>query len=499
MKKYSPVQRRLAATLTVLSCLISGKSVASSEGLLAFQPVAPQAKSGMVMASTPPAPLAPRVAQKSAVDNHATSTTHTVFAKSNATNVDRQTARAPGENEIRLLFNDAVNTALGMSPEVRGAQFNTEAAQANVDEAKGQRWPQVDVGTRSKSVQFGGGERGYSDSRPAVTVNVATTLLDFGRTSNTIKSREALHLAAKENTGAQAENIAWQVSSALIELSKQRQIIVLSQKYVARMNELVEMLDGIVKVDQGRRSELTQARGRFLQAQSSLDTAISRARDTEIILNRLLGDTPVPLPTAPVWNLKPGELNKQLSAIESHPTIRQAQAETASALADAEAARSAAYPTVTWNVGKSTGRDELGREQAWETNVNLSWPIFRGGSQRAAELSAARRADASREAIEQQSRDLDNRVRAADQDAHSMLERAELYHNLSIESDRIRHDFFDQWYHLGRRTLLDVLSAESDFYGNQVAEVTNRFDGYSAIFRSYASSGTLLLWLRNNN
>lgn len=80
-----------------------------------------------------------------------------------------------------------------------------------------------------------------------------------------------------------------------------------------------------------------------------------------------------------------------------------------------------------------------------------------------------------------------------------MLERAELYHNLSIESDRIRHDFFDQWYHLGRRTLLDVLSAESDFYGNQVAEVTNRFDGYSAIFRSYASSGTLLLWLRNNN
>ncbi|WP_368763927.1 TolC family protein, partial [Enterobacter asburiae] len=475
---------------------ISGKSVATSEGLLAFQPVAKEAKSGMVMASTPPAPLAPRLAQKSTLDSH---TTNTAFAKNSVTNVERQTARAPGEHEIRMLFNDAVNTALSISPEVRGAQFNTEAAQANVDEAKGQRWPQVDVGTRSKSVQFGGGQRGYSDSRPAVTVNVATTLLDFGRTSNTIKSREELHLAAKENTGAQAENIAWQVSSALIELSKQRQIIVLSQKYVARMNELVEMLDGIVKVDQGRRSELTQARGRFLQAQSSLDTAVSRARDTEIILNRLLGDTTVPLPKASVWNLAPGELEKQLSAIERHPTIRQAQAETASALADAEAARSAAYPTVTWNVGKSTGRDELGREQAWETNVNLSWPIFRGGSQRAAELSAARRADASREAIEQQSRDLDNRVRAADQDARSMLERAELYHNLSIESDRIRHDFFDQWYHLGRRTLLDVLSAESDFYGNQVAEVTNRFDGYSAIFRSYASSGTLLLWLRNNN
>ncbi|QBC04866.1 transporter [Enterobacter cloacae] len=483
MKNYSPLQRHLVA-LAVLSCLVSGKSAANSDGLLVFNTATPVVKSSMVMASTPPAPAAPLVEQAKTPVKKTSSTT--------------QTARAPGENEIRRLFNDAVNTALSISPEVRGAQFNTEAAQANVDEAKGQRWPQVDVGTRSKSYQFGNGERGYSDSRPAVTVNVATTVLDFGRTSNTIKSREALHQAARDNTDAQAENIAWQVSSALIELSKQRHIITLSQRYVARMNELVEMLDGIVKVDQGRRSELTQARGRLLQAQSSLDTAVSRARDTEITLNRLLGDTSVPLPKASVWNLTPGALNTQLSAIDRHPTIRQAQAETASALADAEAARSAAYPTVTWNVGKSTGRDELGREQAWETNVNLSWPIFRGGSQRAAELSAARRADASREAIEQQSRDLDNRVRAADQDAHSMLERAELYHNLSFESDRIRHDFFDQWYHLGRRTLLDVLSAESDFYGNQVAEVTNRFDAYSAIFRSYASSGTLLQWLRNN-
>ncbi|EOY5724704.1 TolC family protein [Enterobacter cloacae] len=476
------MQRRLAALLTAAACLASAKSAANSDGLLAFVPVDPVVKSRMVMASTPPAPAAPLVEQAPV--------THVAAAPKR----DNK-AHAPSEREIRALFNDAVNTALSISPEVRGANYNTEAAEANVDEAKGQRWPQIDVGTRSKSYQFGGGERRYSDSRPAVTVNMATTLLDFGRTSNTIKSREALHDAVKNNVDAQAEDIAWQVSSALVELSKQRQIISLSQKYVARMNELVEMLDGIVKVDQGRRSELTQARGRLLQAQSSLDTAVSRARDTEITLNRLLGDKKVPLPAATTWNLKPGELTTQLSAIDTHPTIRQAQAETASALADADVARSASYPTVTWNVGKSTGRDELGREQSWETGVNVSWPIFRGGSQRAAALSAARRADASRETIEKQLRDLDNRVRAADQDARSMLERAELYHDLAFESDRIRHDFFDQWYHLGRRTLLDVLSAESDYYGNQVAEATNRFDAYAAIFRSYASAGTLLQWL----
>lgn len=482
------VQRRLAALLAAAACLASAKSAAANNGVFTFDPAMPAVKSGMVMASTPPAPAAQFVAM-APVNKGDTS------AKFDST-APASTARPPSEGEIRELFNDAVKTALNISPEVRGANYNTEAAEANVDEAKGQRWPQIDVSTRSKSYQFGGGERRYSDSRPAFTVNMATTVLDFGRTSNTIKSREALHEAAKNNSGAQAEDIAWQVVSSLVELSKQRQITSLSQKYVARMNELVTMLDGIVKVDQGRRSELTQARGRLLQAQSSLDTAVARARDIEITLNRLLGEKKVSLPTATVWNLKPGDLTTQLSAIERHPTILQARAETESALAEADAARSGSLPTVTWNVGKSTGRDELGREQSWETGVNVSWPIFRGGSQRATELSAARRADASRETIEKQLRDLDNRVRAADQDAHSMLDRAELYHNLSLESDRIRHDFFDQWYHLGRRTLLDVLSAESDFYGNQVAEATNRFDAYAAIFRSYASAGTLSQWLK---
>ncbi|MNR42354.1 hypothetical protein D3C85_1608610 [compost metagenome] len=76
-----------------------------------------------------------------------------------------------------------------------------------------------------------------------------------------------------------------------------------------------------------------------------------------------------------------------------------------------------------------------------------------------------------------------------------MFERADLYRGLSVESNRVREAFYEQWYHLGRRTLLDVLISESDHYNNQVSEIVNRFDGYSAIVRQYASSGTLIRWL----
>lgn len=76
-----------------------------------------------------------------------------------------------------------------------------------------------------------------------------------------------------------------------------------------------------------------------------------------------------------------------------------------------------------------------------------------------------------------------------------MAERAALYKGLTVESDRIRQDFYDQWYHLGRRTLLDVLSAESDLYNNQVSEISNRFDSYSAVIQGYFSAGMLSRWL----
>lgn len=404
---------------------------------------------------------------------------------------------SPGEMELRALFYRAVVDALNRSPQIRGALMQVEAAKEDVSNAKGQRWPQVDLTSNSRSYEFGNGDRNASTSNiPSLGVNVATNLVDFGQTSNTIKSKEFSVKAADFQSNAQVEDLAWQVSSSLVELSKQRLIIGMSKQYVARMQELVTMLSGIAAADQGRRSELTQATGRFLQAQSALDSAVSKARDTEIILYRLLGETQVALPPSMQWQLKPSQLDELLAAVDRHPTLQQGQAQVQAAFAESDALKASSLPKVNWVVSKGTGKDGYGREQSWQTGINVSWGVFRGGSAQAGEQAAVQRASAMREQVEDQRDDLEQRVRAADQDARSMLQRADLYRNLTKESDRIRLDFFDQWYHLGKRTLLDVLSAESDYYNNRVGEVTNRFDGYNAIFRGYASAGQLVNWLK---
>ncbi|VTR32798.1 type I secretion outer membrane protein, TolC family [Serratia fonticola] len=152
-------------------------------------------------------------------------------------------------------------------------------------------------------------------------------------------------------------------------------------------------------------------------------------------------------------------------------------------------------PQINWVVTKSTGKDDFGREDPWQTMVTVSWPVFRGGSATAAREAALLRAEAELEVKEKQQMDLEFEARAAVQDANTLLTRANLYVNLIEETAKVKAAFFDQWYHLGRRTLLDVLIAESDYNNNRVNEVSYRFDSYLAVLKAYGSTGMLSRWL----
>ncbi|WP_438866557.1 TolC family protein [Pseudomonas sp. L1(2025)] len=427
---------------------------------------------------------------------------HSVSAVAYAALPARMAARAqgaypntgPSEQELRAIFLRAVEAAVLRSPQVLRAQAEQQASQSDIDEAKGQRWPQVDVGTQTQAVQFGKGSENEQGSG-GINVSVSTMVYDWGHLDNTIDSRKKLGVAADESLAAEMENTGFEVVNTLIELGKQRIIGDLSQAFANRMEELVKMLAGIVAVDQGRASELTQAKARLLQAQALQDAAEAKARDAQITLRKLVGERPIPIPRSKEWNIGLTQLEPLLDAAANHPTIRQATAKAESAELQAKAVRASGLPQLNWVISKSTAEDSLGREQPWQTNLSMTWGAFRGGSTRAAERAALQRADANHQETAQQRQDLEFRIRTADNDARTQLERAELYRDLSVESDRIREAFFLQWHHLGKRTLLDVLTAESDHYGNQVSEISNRFDGYQSIIRQYASAGTLAQWL----
>ncbi|MGA7812876.1 TolC family protein, partial [Caballeronia sp.] len=165
--------------------------------------------------------------------------------------------------------------------------------------------------------------------------------------------------------------------------------------------------------------------------------------------------------------------------------------------ATAKSVRAGGLPQLNWVINKTTAPDSFGQRQSWTTMLQLSWTPFQGGSQQAAERAALARASSSDDKREQLQHDSEFKVRDAHHDAIALATRTKLYGELSVETDLVRKQFFEQWYHLNRRSLVDVLSAESDFYNNQVSQVTTQFDAYQAILKIHLNNGTLDEWLRS--
>jgi outer membrane protein, adhesin transport system len=400
------------------------------------------------------------------------------------------------EQAVRAALRSASELAAERSASVRQARNDWEAAKFDVDQVKGQRWPQVQMSGNSPSLSGSGGNRFDDTNRPSAAVNVTTVVYDWGKIGKSIDSRTKTAEAAELYFKTIEQQNAYEVSSNLVELAKNRAIYKVGQSYVKRMSALVDMLGEIVKADPGRLSELSQAKARLLQAQTSQEVVAAQVRSLELSVRKLVGDQATPMPAGTRWQLRLDGLDDAVAAVAQNPAIEQAMAETAAANATAKSVRAGSFPQLNWVINKTTAQDTFGQRQPWTTMLQLTWTPFQGGSQRAAERAALSRAASSRDKGEQLQLDSEFKVRDAHRDAIALATRAKLYADLSGETDVVRKQFFEQWYHLNRRTLVDVLSAESDFYNNQVSEVTTQFDAYQAILKIHLNNGTLDQWLQ---
>jgi adhesin transport system outer membrane protein len=401
------------------------------------------------------------------------------------------------EQAVRAALRNAADVAAARSPALKQARNDWDAAKYDVDQVKGQRYPQIQVGANSPSIT--GDSASFNQyNRPTASVAITTLIYDFGKTSKSIDSRTKTAQAAEFYFQTLAQQNAYETSSSLVELAKYRAVYSIGENYVKRMAQLVQMLDEIVKIDPGRLSELTQAKSRLLQAQTSQETVAAQARTQEIAVQKLVGAEPTPMPAGTHWQFMLDGVDSSVAAVAQNPAIAQADAEAAAAKLSAQSVHADSLPKLNWVINKNTAPDVFGNRQPWSTMLQLSWTPFQGGSQRAAERAALSRASSSLDKRDQLALDSEFKVRDAYHDALAMTTRAKLYEQQSTESDLIRKQFFEQWYHLNRRTLLDVLSAESDFYNNQVSATTTQFDSYQAVLKVHLNNGTLNQWLQQS-
>lgn len=395
----------------------------------------------------------------------------------------------------RIQLQELVQLAQTRSRSIGAVRLLTMAAEADLAEAKAQRLPSV---TLSNSIGYvGTSGPGIATSRGVQgrgTLSVSAPIYDAGRISKLTEWRTQLADAARFGQSNAEEQLALQTVSLALDRGRyQLQAQVYSQ-YVRKMSCLVEALEIITKADKGRASELVQAQKTVQQAELSYEQTISTLRQTEVRLRRFVGDElPRSAGMSSVLAVLPDVKDMQNDVLLA-ADVAQAAAQAKAQFSYAESVQAGQKPSVSLLVNGSTSAGQA-RQTDWIGGVSINIPIVQPGAD-AALTSALRRAQAANLQRDETIESKRYRVLEMHDAAGSALDRARRIVEILRNSDRVRAFTLQQWQQLGKRSLFDVMGAESDYYSMRVAHVNALFDAEQVVAIMWSQGRGVLTPLR---
>ncbi|HET8871226.1 MAG TPA: TolC family protein [Aquabacterium sp.] len=387
--------------------------------------------------------------------------------------------------------------AIQRSKAVGAQRWLEEAASLDLDQTKAGRYPVVSLSGSmfSGSTQVDGTTTS-SGRQSTLAVSAGAPLYDGGRLSSLIEWRKDLKNAANQSMRASQEAVVLEAVTTVLERNRYRMQAQVYQQHARKMACLVEALEAIVAEDPGRASELVQVRKTQAQAEVSRDSAVAQGRQIDLKLKRLLGadfvgggGVSVPLGATP----DQGEL---IRLLEHSPEALSFKAQSDAQEMYAKALNDGRMPQVNWSVSKSRSYSQPLTSSAWQAGVTVSYNLFDAGAEKAGVQAAQARAAASKEQYDDFISTRMERISSMHDNALTAFDRAKRYVDILRDSDLVRNFTFQQWSQLGRRSLFDLMSAESDHFSLRIAYVNSLYDGYEANAQLRSMGGGLLPWIQ---
>lgn len=403
--------------------------------------------------------------------------------------------------DAREALRQLVQLALQRNPGLAAARLIAEAALDDLRETQASRQPQASLSTGGGPLaSWAGRDTDTSAAQLRAGVSVSQLLYDGGRTERLIDVRRLQGEALRQSHLGQQEQLALATVSAAFELSRLREQAQVYAEYRDSATCLVQALEQVVAADRGRLSELVQARKSLAQVELTQAQTEAQLRQSQLRLARFVGDLrPGPGTLDQALRELPS-LAQVLAETERSAELRQleAQAQAADALADSVVA--ATRPQLSWSAGLNQSTNAGGtlptrHGGSLSVGLNLTIPLYSPGNQDAV-AAARKRAQAALlqrdDALEQR------RARIADlhDQAGAAFDRMRQTETILRDSERLRGFTLEQWQQLGRRSLFDVMAAESDHFGLRIAQVNARHDGQQINATLQSLGGGLLSLLR---
>lgn len=424
-------------------------------------------------------------------------------------------AAVPGCGYAKSL-NEAVAAALSSHPQVLAAEAAARAARLDVDQARSGYFPTVDV-------NLGGGRETTespqlkalglgSSTLPRRDAGVILTqkLFDGFATRSEVERQSARFSVADYRAADARETVALRVVTVYVEIVKNQELVKLARDSIVSHQNILQKVQQRVKGGVSQRVDLQQIEARLALAKSTLTAREGRLREAEVNYQRLVGEPPRDLKALshqPLRLLKGGIIDPELidqavraetdAAFGRNPSIAAAEAEVSAAAAAKRGANAAFLPRVNIELGANRNRNLSGIEGEFNNEsamLVMRWNLFRGGGDQAQERAFAERHVAARDLAIDVRRQVQESVAVALQ-AKATSEERLAFLEQHVRSSIEALESYQAQLDLGRRSLLDVLNAESELFTARSNLVTGKYDDILNQYAIEAAKGSLVMSL----
>lgn len=406
-----------------------------------------------------------------------------------------------------LFHSDSLNTivqeALRANPDLEGARHNLLAAQYELQAVAGTALPQVNFGAKATRSKVNGSLLYEAPDMLQVTANqfnlgpsLAYDLDVFGQIRRSIESQSA----QTDQVGHQTLNVyITLVNQAVVSafnLAAANEQISVTRALVADLQEQYDLTQTLENAGKIARSDSLQAKAQLEDARANLP-GFEKQRDVyQNALLRLMGKAPADNSLPPLalrdFTLPqqlpvslPSQLVRQRpDVLEAEDTLHQASA----SVGVAEAARFPSFNISAQYAQQSNRTSDLFTKagQIWSVGLNVTQPVFAGGTLRARDKEARQRflqvQAQYRGTVLDAFVDVANAMQALQHDTDSYNART-----TALDAARDNRDLAREQYQKGRVNELTVLTAEQQYQNgllNQVQADVQRFADAANLFHA---------------
>ncbi|HEN5564622.1 TPA: TolC family outer membrane protein [Legionella pneumophila] len=388
-----------------------------------------------------------------------------------------------------------LNTAKGLS------------AKQAIDKAKGALYPSIDVTGgfgRQRSVNP---TSAAIDDTPSTTLNIVESAVELrqrlfagGGIINEVKRNQYLTEAQKWKTQGIAEDLALEITKNYFAVLLQERLYAYSIENLKAHKAVFKMIKERATAGITRTAEVDQANARLALAEANKISALADLQEVKINYAKTVGKWPenLQVPHVPARKSLPNNLARIIEkGLDNHPTVKSSYADIKEAKAQYDVARAAYYPEVNLVLNSSKNKNLgglIGPNDSDTVAVRMNYNAFRGGADAARIRETAYQVQEAYETKNRTLLELKETIRLAWNAYVASALRIQPLKQHVTASRKTRTAYQDE-FKVGKRTLLDLLDSQNEYYESQIELARAENDEILSRYRILNGMGCLLKYL----